>query len=422
MIDSEDLNLIIEDLLPLFDYTQNVYSKKILKELMVMPLASVDNIYTRQHILKGFKGNQDTLDQYSYSLIYFMSAHEVMQNHEILNIPKNVWRYKMNFSSKKREDFRSKFAQMVLLFDNLDTLYFSKLNLSIFPSIYNKEIQNMMFFMRELEPNKNANLIRENRFNDSHVVALANTLSFQQHNINYFWNTLFVFESYISISKAISKHNLTFPVFGDKMLKLNNFYHPLLKQPVINSFETSDNVILLNGPNMSGKSTFLKAMTICIYLGHLGFAIPAKESNIPFFSKFLVLLNKRDYLDKGYSHFMRELKGIESVLNYSELGGCFAIFDELFSGTNAEDASEILKVTIGGLAKLSNSLFFISTHIQELRGFSHNKLSTFYIECKLIDENPIFTYKIIEGWSDIKIGRILFKREGLYKRLLNNDS
>jgi DNA mismatch repair protein MutS len=168
---------------------------------------------------------------------------------------------------------------------------------------------------------------------------------------------------------------------------------------------------------MSGKSTLLKAVSLCVYLGHAGLAVPAAKASMPFFSSISVAINLSDSIVSGYSHFMTEIITLKNVL--TESGGsmkCFAVFDELFRGTNIEDALEISTTTIKGLVKYTNSLFLISTHLHQLKDMEEIKngtVATWYIDCELNGNVPAFTYKLKEGWSDLKLGRILFQREGL---------
>ena len=77
---------------------------------------------------------------------------------------------------------------------------------------------------------------------------------------------------------------------------------------------------------------------------------------------------------------------------------------------------EISSKTIKGLLKSKDSFFFISTHLHllnELEEIKLNKTANFYIESIIENQQPIFTYKIKEGWSDLKIGQLLFDNEGL---------
>ncbi len=168
---------------------------------------------------------------------------------------------------------------------------------------------------------------------------------------------------------------------------------------------------------MSGKSTLLKAISHCVYLGHLGLGVPASKAEMPFFETIVVKINHDDDIQNGYSHFMTEVVNVKNVAMEAESGKkCFAVFDELFMGTNIEDAVEISTTTIKGLTKYKNSLFFISTHLHQLKETEEvktNKISGWFIECELNGMNPTFTFKVKEGWSEIKLGRILFENEGL---------
>ena len=172
---------------------------------------------------------------------------------------------------------------------------------------------------------------------------------------------------------------------------------------------------------MSGKSTLLKAFSLCVYLGHTGLAVPASKATMPFFTTISAAINLTDSIVSGYSHFMSEIMTLKNVLTAAADGGkCFAVFDELFRGTNIEDALDISIATIQGLANFPNSLFFISTHLHQLKDMEEiktHKVSTCFIECELKNNIPAFTYKLKEGWSDLKLGRILFEKEGLNKLL-----
>ena len=104
--------------------------------------------------------------------------------------------------------------------------------------------------------------------------------------VEAFWNRWFLFEAWLSISKGIAVHGFVFPSFESSAFSIQGLYHPLLKNPVRNDITANRNVILLTGPNMSGKSTFLKSVSLCVYLGQAGLAVPAAKAVIPFFITF----------------------------------------------------------------------------------------------------------------------------------------
>jgi len=146
-------------------------------------------------------------------------------------------------------------------------------------------------------------------------------------------------------------------------------------------------------------------------------AMPASAGTIPFYDNVSIQINHSDDLKNGYSHFMQEIIKLKNVVNQAHEGKrCFAIFDELFKGTNYEDALVISVKTIKGLQKFVTSTFFISTHIIELRqkiAEANVQVSPYYIDCKIVEETPAFSYVLKTGWSNLQIGQLLFNKEGL---------
>jgi len=120
---------------------------------------------------------------------------------------------------------------------------------------------------------------------------------------------------------------------------------------------------------------------------------------------------------------MQEIVNMKEVLQKMKEGRrCFAIFDELYKGTNYEDALQISKWTLEGLRQHEGSFFLISTHLYALKdSFDHAEgISAFHLACRVEDNIPQFTYKLREGWTNLKIGELLFKREGLSELLQTN--
>lgn len=415
----KDLN-IEKEILPLFDYSMNMFSRNKILEILEKPLESISDIIERQNILKGFSDNEKILKDYSYTVLYLNEVHFFLNDEKIEDLSKKKLKYKLFASKQEKARYTSKLNQLVLFFYRLESKYFTRLRLEAFPKDYASNIKQILEFLSSFELHKFEHVIREKRLKDNHVIELTEKINELKRKelIRPFWEALFLFESYLSINFGIIKNNLSFPIFTKDKISLHDFYHPLLKNPVKNNLETNSNVIVLNGPNMSGKSTFLKAVGLCMYFGHLGIGIPASEGEIPFCDYFYIEINRRDDILNGYSHFMTEVMNLKKVVEQATNGKkCFAIFDELFSGTNVEDGFEICKTTINGLSKFNKSYFFISTHIQELKNVSNGQIENYYIDCELIENLPTFTYQLKKGWSDIKVGRILFEKEGLNKML-----
>ena len=415
MNDWNDLHLDRE-ILPLFDYTMNPHAKSRVMEMLHKPLGSLEAIQSRQGVLKGFIQNHALLKGYSYTVYYVEEVLAFTRNEKIEEPGTKKLRYTLFTPKHEKVRYRSRFHQLILFFHRLESVYFSRLNTAVFPSSYQAELKTITgvlsrFRLAYFEP-----LVRENRIKNAHILELIALIGELRNSgeIERFWEALFRFEAFLSISKGIQKQRFVFPEFGGQGIALEEFFHPSLEQPVKNSLETSQNVLVINGANMSGKSTLLKAIGLCVYLGHTGLAVPASRARLQLFTNFTIDINRRDYIQNGYSHFMCEVMSLKAVLEEASTGKAgLAIFDELFSGTNVEDGFQICKTTLEGLGQFKNSLFIISTHIQELKTVCAPHISPYHIDCTLENEQPTFTYQLKEGWSDVKVGQLLFEKEGL---------
>jgi len=181
---------------------------------------------------------------------------------------------------------------------------------------------------------------------------------------------------------------------------MSGFFHPLIDNPIMNDFEIIDNknFCFVSGANMSGKSTFLKTVGLCVYLAHIGFPVPAKEMEISMFNGPYSTINISDNIEKGYSHYYSEIKRVKEIaLMIKEKRKVLVIFDELFRGTNVKDAFDVTLMVSKGFSEINESLFFISIHIVEV-GQELEKLESIDFRCfesSMIGEEPIYNYKLV---------------------------
>jgi DNA mismatch repair protein MutS len=426
MINIEDLH-IEEEIIPLFDFTFNLSSGEAVREIITKPLNSISEILQRQNLLKGFLDNGEILKDYSYSRFDLSEVHTFFESLPAGSFFEGSLRWRLRFSEKERHHKRGKLILLILLFNRIDSVYLAKLDMNSFPKEYALELATIRNFFADFNLGHYEAIFRKKKIRVRHIVELMKILTEKvtTGEAASFWKRWFLFEAYLSVSHGIIRHGFTFPTIEEPIFSLEGFYHPLLKNPVRNDLLADKNVLLLTGPNMSGKSTLLKAVSLCVYLGHTGIAVPASRATMPFFNTISVAINLTDSIVSGYSHFMSEIITLKKVLERARGSGkCFAVFDELFRGTNIEDALEISTTTIKGLTRFTESLFIISTHLHQLRDIEEireKKVDTCYIACSLNQNTPIFTYKLEKGWSDLKLGRILFEKEGLNKLLTKNE-
>ncbi len=419
MTNTNDLH-IEEEILPLFDFTYNVNSGKEILEILKKPLDSKAAILFRQDVLKGFIANREILREYSYSRFNLSDVYGFFETFSAGSFLGLHMRRKLMFSEKERHYKRGKLIILILLFNKIYSTYLSKMDKRLFPDEYAIELDRINAFFIDFNLEHYESIFRaKKKIRISHIVELTKIITEKVTNgqAAAFWKRWYLFEAHLSISEGVIRHGFTFPEFDEETFAIEGLYHPLIKNPVRNDLAANRNVILLTGPNMSGKSTLLKAISLCVYLGHTGLAVPAAKTKMPFYSTISVAINLTDSIVSGYSHFMSEIITLKNVVSEAiKNEKCFAVFDELFRGTNIEDALEISTRTIKGLTKFANSLFIISTHLHQLKNIeeiSNGNVATYFIECELKNNIPAFTYKLGPGWSDLRLGRILFEKEGL---------
>ena len=199
-------------------------------------------------------------------------------------------------------------------------------------------------------------------------------------------------------------------------------FNPILPKAVPNSFtfDRDSTICFVTGPNMAGKSTFLKTMGLMVYIAHLGFPVPAKSLKITVFDGLFTTINLADNLNLGYSHFFSEVHRVkEIVVKINTEKNLFVIFDELFRGTNVKDAFDATLMIISALAKIRGNFFFISTHILEVAEELETQDSIIFncFESELVDQVPVYDYKLKAGVSKERIGIFIIKQERIIEIL-----
>jgi DNA mismatch repair ATPase MutS len=226
-------------------------------------------------------------------------------------------------------------------------------------------------------------------------------------------------EAWYSMAKATVNFNLHFPEFVDQqqpLVQANGLYHLLLKQPVAYTIELNPehNFLFLTGANMAGKSTLIKAVGSAVYLAHLGMGVPAQQMKLTLFDGLLTNINVVDNIAKGESYFYNEVQRVKNTVQKINDGKKWLVLiDELFKGTNVQDAMKCSLTVIRGLIKMKNSLFILSTHLyeigEELKQFPN--ISFRYFETSANDDQLEFSYQLKEGISNDRLGYLILKRE-----------
>jgi DNA mismatch repair protein MutS len=271
-----------------------------------------------------------------------------------------------------------------------------------------------------LKKNKHPNLT------PAEILQYGNFMRFKfKHEIYEMVSIYSKLDAYLSLAHASTKYGFSFPQFRESLhpfVEAKELYHLLLNIPV--SYNTTlnkeENFLFLTGANMAGKSTFIKAVGVSVYLAHLGMGVPAKSMQLSLFDGLLSNIQVADNIIKGESYFFNEVQRIKSTIEKISDGKKWLILiDELFKGTNVQDAMKCSTTVIEGLHKMNNALFILSTHLYEI-GESlkqYPNIQFRYFETSVADEQLVFSYHLKEGISNDRLGYLILKKEGVVKML-----
>lgn len=232
-------------------------------------------------------------------------------------------------------------------------------------------------------------------------------------------------DAWYGMAMAVNELNLSFPVFissDEPVLKARKLYHILLENPVAYDIELNqnNNFIFLTGANMAGKSTFIKAIGSAVFLAHIGMGVPAGNMELSLFDGLLSNINVEDNISKGESFFYNEVQRVKkTIIKVNDGRKWLILIDELFKGTNVQDAMKCSTVVVEGLIKIKHSLFILSTHLYEisenLKGYPNINFK--YFETKVTDEKLIFNYQLKDGVSNDRLGYLILKKEKVIELL-----
>lgn len=221
---------------------------------------------------------------------------------------------------------------------------------------------------------------------------------------------------------AVERTYCCCPVMTETMdLSVSGFWHPFLQDGQKNDWAMlTGNISILTGSNMAGKSTTLKALATIIWLAHCGLPVPAKSMVCPVYEGLYTSINLPDSLRDGRSHFLAEVLRIKEVLLRAQSKQrCLVVLDEMFRGTNAQDALEASVAVNKLLKEYTSCHFLISTHIIEYAKYfnSDASCSFYYMESEISDNRLKCSHRLRTGISESRVGYWLVQKE-LYEEFL----
>ena len=219
-----------------------------------------------------------------------------------------------------------------------------------------------------------------------------------------------VIQSFATVSE---ENNYTRPVLNNsKIVKIKDARHPVVEKVIKGEYVSNDIVfdkgtelMLITGPNMSGKSTYMRQMAIIVIMAQIGCFVPAKEALLPVFDKIFTRIGASDDLVSGESTFMVEMM----EANYAIEGATdrsLILFDELGRGTATYDGMSLAQAIIEYIHDNIRAITLFSTHYHELTKLEEHKKHIKNMHVLAHEENGqiTFLHKIKKGSVDKSYG------------------
>ena len=401
-------------------YTKTNGGKKQLEIFFSNPITDIDLIQQRIQVLRyfqnfriGFKIEKECFD----FIEYYLNQQNIPNR---FSISKSLLTSLTNSINPKNEYYIIQ-RGIAFLIRSLREVYYAVKDVD--PDISPDYIKNCRTKILEIIEHSSLKIVLSikdpEKLNPIYLGKLDNLFrNTELKNVKELLEIIYEFDAFKSIVFASNKHGFSLPTYSSNsnFYHVEGLFHPFLENPVSNNFDfvPERNICFLSGPNMAGKSTFLKSLSISVYLSHLGFPVPATNLKISIFNGLLTTINLSDNISKGYSHFYNEVLRVKHVAEeINQVGNIFIVFDEIFRGTNVKDSYEASLAVISSFSKLNNSLFAISTHIVEVADKLNENNSIFFkcFEANLIQGSPNYSYIIKEGVTRERIGMYILEKE-----------
>ncbi|MDC3017938.1 DNA mismatch repair protein MutS [Paracoccaceae bacterium] len=171
------------------------------------------------------------------------------------------------------------------------------------------------------------------------------------------------------------------------------------------SLSANEHLWLITGPNMAGKSTFLRQNAHIIILAQIGSYVPAKQAKIGVASKLFSRIGASDNISKGQSTFMVEMLETSNIIKNAD-DKSFIILDEIGRGTSTFDGLAIAWAIIEKVLRSNKSRTLFATHYHELTEIEKTNSKVRNVSCEIKEWNDeiIYSYKVVEGKSKGSLG------------------
>ncbi len=258
---------------------------------------------------------------------------------------------------------------------------------------------------------------------------VRDTIKSHIKNIQQTARQLAQLDAIISLSEVAFRHNYTRPqITQTHEITIKDGRHPiverLLHQQLFVPNDTelnhhSNEIIVITGPNMAGKSTYMRQVALLVLMAQIGSYIPAREAIISPVDRIFTRVGASDDLSTGQSTFMVEMNEVAQILKHATKNS-LVILDEIGRGTSTFDGMSIARSVIEYIKEKIKAKTLLATHYHELTELaSHSKtIKNYSVAVKERGNEVVFLRRIIPGGADKSYGIHVAQLAGLPKRAI----
>jgi len=246
----------------------------------------------------------------------------------------------------------------------------------------------------------------------------------ERETIERLLHLVFQLDAVLAMADTVRVEGFTIPVLQESPFEVaaDGVFHPFLDAPVPNPvhIDQTERLLFLTGPNMAGKTTYLRAFATSLYLAHLGMGVPAKSFRFAPCTNFFSAITVTDSVREGVSFFRAEALRMKAIADAIARGRrVIALIDEPFKGTNVKDALDASRAVLLRLTEKEDCLFIVTSHLIEL---GDDMKATGRVRCCRFEANEHegrleFDYVMRAGVSAQRLGVRVLREEGVFDLL-----
>ncbi len=314
----------------------------------------------------------------------------------------------------------------------------TKANVDLVPDDYIRKqtlVNNERYITPELKEMENLVLNAETKINQMEYELFSEIREEIQKYIRQIQETsqaIAKLDVLCSFATVSNKLGYTKPVVDDSyILEINKGRHPVIEQMVSDGIfvsndtylnNTDNSMIIITGPNMSGKSTYMRQTALIILMAQAGCFVPCDYAHIGVVDRIFTRIGASDNLAQGQSTFYVEMSELAYILNCSK-DRSLIILDEIGRGTSTYDGLSIAWATVDYLCNKDTHIrTLFATHYHELTSLEDevDGVRNFNVEVSEENGNIVFLHKIVPGSANRSYGVHVAKLAGVPKELLEN--